>query len=74
MTLLAAHLICATATWVVLVTDGASGLTPKRFVRALRYDVKTFGLGRVLLWALLCLVCWWLVVLAWMAERLEPRE
>lgn len=70
------YLACALATWVALVADGVTArLTPARFVRALRYDIKTFGLGRVLLWALLCLFAWWLVVIAWAAEHwLDPRS
>jgi hypothetical protein len=75
MTLLSAHLICATATWIALVADGVTGLlTPKKFVRALRHDVVTFGLVRVLLWMAVCLTMWWAVWFAWMTEWLESRR
>ena len=77
VTLLAANTICATATWVALVADGISltRFTPRAFWRALRNDVELFGVGRVLLWAVLCFFAWWLIWIAWIAEDwLEPRR
>jgi hypothetical protein len=75
MTLLTGHLICALLTWIALVADGTtSRLTPRSFVRALRYDLVTFGIWRVLLWVLLCLTMWWTVWFAWMMEWLDAQR
>jgi hypothetical protein len=75
VTLLTAHLTCAGLTWVAIVTDGVTTrLTPRSFLRALRYDIVTFGAGRVVLWALLCLTMWWTVWFAWMMDWLESRK
>jgi hypothetical protein len=68
------HLVCAALTWIALVADGVMRrLTPHSFWRALCDDVRIFGLGRVLLWVLLCLFAWPAVWIAWMTEWLEPR-
>jgi hypothetical protein len=74
VSLLYGHLVCALLTWLALVSDGVKVMTPRGFWKALRADVRIFGLGRVLIWVLLCLVAWPLVWLAWMTEWLEPRR
>lgn len=67
------YVSCGIVTWVLLVADRQARLHPRIFVPALRLAIRDFGCVRVALWALLCLVAWWLVLIAWSTSWLRPR-
>ncbi len=67
------YVSCGFVTWVALVADRQARLHPRIFVPALRIAIQDFGWVRVVLWGLLCLVAWWLVLLAWATSWLRPR-
>ena len=68
------YLTCALLTWMALVADRpARFIRPRAFASALRLSVQHYGGARVALWAILCLVAWWVVLIAWSTDLLRPR-
>lgn len=64
---------CGIITWMALVADRPARLWPLAFGTALRLSIRDYGWARVTLWGLLCLVAWWVVLLAWSTSWLRPR-
>jgi hypothetical protein len=68
------YVSCGIVTWVMLVADRQARLHPRMFVPAFRLAVQDFGWRRVSVWGGLCLVAWWLVLVAWSTSWLRPRR
>ncbi len=67
------YLVGAVFTWMMLVADRPARFTPRAFAPSLRLAIEHYGGVRVALWGLLCLVAWWVVLIAWSTDLLRPR-